>query len=900
MPLKISQDDLIETQWESLETEKVQSILDTGEEGLDSQEAADRQSKFGLNQLPKQKKESELVKFFKQFNNALIYVLLAATVLTAILGHWIDTGVILSVVIINAIIGYIQESKAEKALEGIKQLLSLKSSVIRDGKRGEIPAEELTIGDLVLLGAGDKVPADIRLTEVNNLRVEEAPLTGESKAVSKQVVPVDSDTVLGDRYSMVYTGTTVRQGSAAGIVVAIGGDTELGKINAMLSETKEVTTPLIRKINGLGKRLSVVIILFSLAVMLYGTFVQGLGWAESAMAVIGLAVAAIPEGLPAIMTITLAIGVQEMARRHAIIRNLPSVETLGSVTVICSDKTGTLTKNEMTAKSIYTTAGQYEIEGTGYEPEGRIMQEDEAVDSDDRPELARLLQTAYLSNDAQISEEDGQWQVEGSPTDGALMTLALKADMDKLEAERLSTIPFDSEHKYIATKHRLDQETLLFVSGAPERLLDMAVSQMKPDGSTEDLDADFWKEKIEDGASSGLRMIGLAYCQAPSDDAEQDLTHEDLEGKLTYLGVVGLIDPPSPEAIEAISLAKQSGIRVKMITGDHALVAKAVAREMGISDDGKVISGAEIEEMDDRELEQAAADCDIFARSSPEHKLRLVKALQQNGEICAMTGDGVNDAPALKKADIGIAMGIKGTEVTKEAAAMVLADDNFASIMAAAEEGRRIYDNLRKTLLFLLPVNGAESLVILVAILLGLTLPVTPVQILWINMISAVTMAVSLAFEPAEENVMNKPPRDPETSILGRRLVFRILMVSVLIGGVTFFFFTRLELNPSYTLETARTITVNAIVFGELFYLFNCRRLHQPALGKGFFTNKVTFISVGTMLALQLSFTYMPFMNVLFGTSPLAPVQWLYIIGLGIGVFILVEMEKLLTRKMSA
>lgn len=894
MPLKTSQDDLKKVSWEATEVAKLFTLLQTSEEGLGSKEAAARLSEFGSNKLPDDKRESALVKFLKQFNNALIYVLLAAALLTAVLGHWIDTGVILAVVVINSFIGYIQESKAEKALDSIKHLLSLKSAVIRDGIRTEIAAEDLTIGDLVLLKAGDKVPADMRLLEVNNLRVDEASLTGESEAVAKQVDPVSSGTVLGDRRSMAYTGTTVRQGSGSGVIVAVGTYTELGKINRMLSETKAVTTPLIRKINSFGKSLSVAIIGFALAVLLYGYFVQGFSWAEGALAVIGLAVAAIPEGLPAILTVTLAIGVQAMARRNAIVRNLPSVETLGSVTVICSDKTGTLTKNEMTATRIYTTAGRYDIEGAGYQPKGNIRKNNKSVNAGRQPELERLLQAAYLSNDSQLTEKDGQWQVDGSPTDGALMALALKGGMDSIEAKRLFIIPFDSEYKYIATMNSLGREKMLFVSGAPERLLAMSGSQLNQDGDSEEIDSDFWQEKIEAGASDGLRMLGLAYRQAG--ELKEEFSHDDLKGKLTFLGVAGLIDPPRPEAIEAVRLAGQSGIRVKMITGDHALTARVIASQMGIGDGVKVISGAEIEEMDDKELEKAAAECDVFARTSPEHKLRLVKALQNRGEICAMTGDGVNDAPALKKADIGIAMGIKGTEVTKDAAAMVLADDNFASIIAAVEEGRTIYDNLRKTLLFLLPVNGAESFVILAAIILGLTLPVTPVQILWVNMISAVTMAVSLAFEPTEKNTMNRPPRDPRASMLGIYFAFRVLFVSLLIGGSTFFFFTVLENNPAYNLDTARTIAVNAIVFGELFYLFNCRRLDEPALGGSFFQNKVTFISCGAMLVLQLSFTYLPFMNVLFETSPLAPVHWLYIVALGMGVFILVEIEKKLTK----
>lgn len=893
MDLKLDKEKLRTEKWESISCEDTVELLKTDLNGLSPEEAEKRLEIFGENKLPEAKKDSKLVKFLKQFNNALIYVLIGAAFLTAFLGHWLDTWVILGVVIINSVIGYIQEAKAEKALEKIKHLLSLKASVIRGSEALEVSADKLVVGDIVLLKTGDKIPADMRLFKVNNLRIEEASLTGESEAVGKNPDPVKEGTLLGDRKSMAYTGTTILQGNGKGIVTATGVDTELGKINKMLSETKAIATPLIRKINKFGKNLSVGIIGFALLVMLFGYFVREMDLAETALAVIGLAVAAIPEGLPAILTVTLAIGVQKMARRNAIIRNLPSVETLGSVTVICSDKTGTLTKNEMTASNLYTRAGNFDVTGSGYEPFGEIMQDKKPVEANDIPLLKRMMQSALFCNEASLRKEDDLWKIKGSPTEGALLALAKKTKVPSDDNERVFTIPFDSSFKYMAAIHRIGSENFVFATGAPERLIERSSLQLEKNGETSEIDKTFWEEKIQEGASSGQRMLGLAYRPA---DGITSLEHDDIKD-LTFIGLAGLIDPPRPEAIEAVKEAKKSGINIKMITGDHALTAKMIGLSMGIGDGKKSLTGAELDNMDEIQLREAVKDCDIFARTSPDNKLKLVKALQENGEICAMTGDGVNDAPALKKADIGIAMGIKGTEVTKEAGAMVLADDNFASIISAVEEGRTIYDNLRKTLLFLLPANGAESFVILAAIIMGATLPVTPVQILWINMISAVTMALSLAFEPMEKKTMEMPPRDPKESILGAYFLFRIILVSLLIGASALALFMLLHNRGNYSIELARTIAVNTIVFGELLYLFNCRRLREPALGSSFFKNKVTFVSVGVMIVLQMLLTYMPFMNTLFETQPLRPLHWLYILAFSVAIFIIIEIEKAITKR---
>lgn len=891
----ISTQNIRETSWEAIPADEVLAGLSVSRQGLSAQEAQKRLAAFGENKLPEEKKTGFLQRFLAQFNNALIYVLLAATILTAVMQHWIDTWVILGVVLINAIIGYVQEDKAQKALDSIKHLLSLKATVVRDGRRQEIAAERLVPGDIVQLASGSKVPADMRLIETNNFEVEEASLTGESEAVAKSVDPVEPGTPLGDRLSMAFTGTTVRSGTGMGVVVATASDTELGKINTMLTETETMTTPLIRKINQFGRILSGIIVILSVIIFVFAYLFRDYPVNEIILAVIGLAVAAIPEGLPAILTITLAIGVQRMARRKAIIRRLPSVETLGSVTVICSDKTGTLTRNEMTVKAIYTAEGCYDVEGSGYEPEGRILREEAPVDPLDDTLLHRLLQSAFLCNDAEIvQDEEGQWAVVGAPTEGALKVAALKSGYTGGGATRLADKPFDSQAKYRATLNKIDGEHVLFVNGAPDRLLGMCGEQLVPGGS-QPLDHDFWEERIAAGASEGQRMLGFA-CRVYA-AGKTDILDDDLKSGLTFIGIAGMIDPPRPDAIEAIKVCHAAGINVKMITGDHVLTASNIGRQMGIGDGQTVISGAELEKMTDADMQEAVKACDVFARTSPEHKLRLVSAIQANGDICAMTGDGVNDAPALKKADIGVAMGIKGTEVTKDAAAMVLADDNFASIASAVEEGRTIYDNLRKTLLFMLPTNGAEALVILIAIMLGMALPITPVQILWVNMVTAVTLGLALSFEAMEYSAMQRPPRDPAEGMLGTYFVFRIVFVSLIIGGLTLMVFLKLT-NLGLSVTLAQTIAINTLVAGELFYLFSCRQISSFVFGRGFFKNRVAFISAGLLVLFQIAFTYLPVMNRLFGTQPLTLANWAYPLIGGLAVLVIVETEKLIVRQL--
>lgn len=888
---------LHKTKWHSKSAEDTLSALETSaDKGLNKDEAGKRLDEFGPNKLPEKKQKSALMRFLLQFHNVLIYVLLAAAVVTALMDHWIDTWVILAVVIINAIIGFVQEGKAEQALENLKKMLSLKATVIRNGSRTELSAEELVPGDIVLLESGDKVPADLRIVEARNLKVEESALTGESQPVTKTTDPVDEDSVVGDQKSLAFNSTMITYGRAKGVVIATGEHTEIGKINRMMSEVDEMTTPLLKQIDDFGKKLSLAILLLVAGMFGIGYFLHDYSLSELFMAVIGLAVAAIPEGLPAIMTITLALGVQRMASKNAIIRKLPSVETLGSVTTICSDKTGTLTKNEMTVKTVVTASANYTAEGTGYAPTGKILKEDSETEAVYEGSFKLFIKAVSLCNEAEIEEtENGVWTLKGDPTEGALVTLGKKAAADLTGFKRLDSIPFESDHKFMATLHKPEKESsshIIYLKGAPERVLEMCETALGDDGE-QSLDKSFWLDKIDTIAAKGQRVIAAAMKKIP--DSQSSIEMEDVREGLVFLGLAGMIDPPRPEAIQAVEDCKKAGITVKMITGDHAITASAIGKELGICEEQKAITGSELEKASDDDLRKFVKEYDVFARTSPEHKLRLVKALQENGEIVAMTGDGVNDAPALKRASVGIAMGIKGTEVTKDASEMVLADDNFASIAKAVEEGRTIYDNLRKAILFILPTNGAEAFVIMAAILMGIALPITPVQILWVNMVTAVTLAIALSFEPTEAGVMKRPPRDPKSGILGGYFLWRIAFVSLLIGGITLGLYYYLK-DAGYELEQARTIAINILVAGQVFYLFNCRYLHESGFNRGFFDNKAALIAVGALILLQLVFVYAPFMNTWFGTEPILASYWLWAIGSGFAVFVLVEAEKYIFR----
>ncbi len=863
--------------------------------GLAPSEVEERQSSHGPNRLPEAGRDGPLKRLLLQFHNLLIYVLLAAAVGTAFLQEWIDFAVILGVVVINAMVGYIQEGKAEKALDSIRKMLSADASVTRGGKTRTLPAEELVPGDVIHLQSGDKVPADARLVEVRNLRVEEAALTGESVPVGKETDPVEEKASLGDRKGMVYSGTLVVSGRATAVVVGTGAHTELGRINSMLSGVRGLQTPLLRQIAGFARILTVVILGAGLLTLLFGVFFRDYLWGEMFLAVVGLAVAAIPEGLPAIITITLAIGVQRMARRKAIIRRLPAVETLGSVTRICSDKTGTLTRNEMMAVSVATAEHDYDITGEGYRPEGEIRSAS-GSDAGSDGVLEKIALVSLLCQEAVLEQTGEGWVLHGDPTEGALLAMGGKAGHDgealKQRHPRMDAVPFESEHRFMATLHEGEGgKRFLLVKGAPEVILNHCDRQAKADGSTETLNAGHWREKGDVMARRGERVLALAWqpeCQAKSGDLNADSLPRDL----VFLGLTGIMDPPREEAVNAVAECHGGGIRVTMITGDHATTAVSIAQKLGIGDGKTVQTGVELEEMSDDELRTVCADVDVFARSSPEHKLRLVRAMQAEGHILAMTGDGVNDAPALKQADVGVAMGIKGTEVSKEASEMVLADDNFASITAAVREGRTVYDNIQKALLFILPTNGAQALTIMAAVLFGMVLPITPPQILWVNMVTAVTLALALAFEPMEPDVMRRPPRRVNRPLLNAFGVWRVGFVSILLLGMTFGFFFWMQ-QQGAGVELSRTAAVNALIVGQVFYLLNSRFLLRSSLSFRDLTgNPVVLLAIGVILFLQLLFTYFGPMQILFRTEPLPPLLWLWIGIGGLVVFLIVELEK--------
>jgi len=892
--------------------EEVLSALDASQKGFSREEAEKRLEHYGRNTLPKQKQQHPFIKFLSHFHNPLIYVLIVAAAGTALLGHWIDTWIIAAVVVINAVIGYVQEGKAEKALQAVEGMLSLHARVIRDGDLRQIDASRLVPGDIVLLSAGDKVPADLRLLEAQNLKVNEASLTGESEPVEKQTDPVDAHASLGDRTCMAYSGTLVSSGQGKAVVCATGRRTEIGKINKMLSEVEALATPLLRQVSKFSLKLTAVILAIGAATLLIGLFAAGMEPVELFLAVVGIAVASIPEGLPAIMTVTLAIGVQRMARRKAVIRKLPGVETLGSVTVICSDKTGTLTKSEMTVTTLSMPERSYTISGTGYAPEGEFRREDthESVSPETDAPLRHLLAAGVLCNDARLRDTSEGWIVEGNPTEGALLSAAGKAEIWAHDLHRrlprVAVLPFSSEYKFMATGHTLKEGSLpltekmdavLYLKGAPEVLFERCTHELTPAGEIRDFSRDFWDDEAQRLARQGQRVLAFARRELP-EHSSSSLQPEDAGRELTFLGIAGIIDPPREEAIRSVKLCRDAGIRVKMITGDHGLTASSIAQQLGIGGGEAAVTGNDLDKLSDEELLETVKRSDVFARVTPGHKLRLVSALQNNKETVAMTGDGVNDAPALKQADIGIAMGIKGTEAAKEASEMVLTDDNFASIANAVEEGRTVYDNLKKSLLFILPTNGGEALIIITAILFGFALPITPAQILWVNMVTAVTLALALAFEPMETDVMKRPPRDPGESLVPGTLLVRILFVSLLLMAASFGLFVWAR-ETGGDLALARTLSVNMLVFGEIVYLFNSRLITSASLSRrGIRATKHVWAAVLGVLVLQILFTYLPVLNRIFDTAGISGFHWVLIIGCALLLFLFVEGEKAFYRNL--
>jgi magnesium-transporting ATPase (P-type) len=866
--------------------------------GLEANEAAKSLQKYGPNRLPEGKKRGPLMRFLSQFNNILVYVLLGAGFTKLMLNLWVDAAIIFGVVILNALLGFFQEGKAEKALESIRNMLSAEARTLRGGETRMIPAEQLVPGDIVLLESGDKIPADLRLIDAKNLRTEEAALTGESVPADKSTEAVSANATVGDRECMAFSGTMVVSGRAAGVVVATGSESELGRINALLAGVSALETPLLRQIKTFGYAITAVIAVVGALVFAYGKWVKGMDFVELFQAVVGIAVSVIPEGLPAIITITLAIGVQRMAQRNAIIRRLPAVETLGSVSRICSDKTGTLTLMEMMVVSAVTADSTYQITGDGYAPEGEVKKDGKPAGKQSVLDL--MGRVSVLGNDAELFEEDGAWKVEGDPTEGALYPFATKLGMDRQTEQaaspRIDAIPFESEHKFRATLHKsADGKELLFVKGAPEVILDHCDRQQTADSEARPIDRAYFMSASDKLAGQGERVLALAWLESPAVKSGS-LTAADLPRNLVLLGLIGLLDPPRKEAVEAVHECHGGGIRVTMITGDHKITAAAIAKMLGIGDGKTAITGAEIEEMNEATLQEKVRNVDVFARASPEHKLRLVKAIQANKQIVAMTGDGVNDAPALKKADIGVAMGIKGTEVTKEAAGMVLADDNFASITAAVKEGRTVYNNIEKAILFMLPTNVAQALVIMVAIFLGFTMPITAPQVLWVNMVTSVALGLVISFEPHELDVMNRPPRAVDRPILTGFGIWRVVFVGLALLAVTLCAFFWMK-SQGASDQLARTVAVNMITIGQVFYLLNSRYLLDSSLSlKAHLGNRYLPLGIGAVVILQLLFTYLPPLQRLFDNEAIPLWVWPWLFVGGLVFFLVVEAEKLVIR----
>ncbi len=867
-------------------------------QGLSEAEARQRLSSYGPNLLPHADSAGAVVRFARQFHNPLVYVLLAAGGVTVALNEVVEAAVIFGVVLVNAVVGFVQESKAEAALDALRSMVRTTARVRRDGEVWAVDSEELVPGDVVLVEAGDKVPADVRILELTELRVDESALTGESAPVTKDEVALPADTPVADRRNMVYSGTLVTGGSGAGVVVATGGETELGEIHRLVGAAEPLATPLTRRLARFSRVLTVVILALAAVTFAVG-MARGEPAADMFTASVALAVGAIPEGLPAAVTITLAIGVARMARRRAVVRRLPVVETLGSTTVICTDKTGTLTENQMTVQAVWTLRGQYAVTGVGYDPTGSVTGPDgRAADLAEDLALLHCLQAGALCNDAvHRSEEDDRWTIVGDPTEGALLVAAVKGGLDPTDQARslprVGTIPFSSERQFMATIHQSDGEESLLVlaKGSAERILGRCSHALGAEGTPEPLDAARVLGEAAQLAAGGLRVLATATGSVPRD---RDLDDEpDLTG-LTFTGLQAMLDPPRPAAIGAVASCHTAGVVVKMITGDHAATAAAIAREVGIldtSEDAAVVTGQDLDRLPASDIDAAIDRALVFARVSPEQKLRLVDSMQGQRHVVAMTGDGVNDAPALRQADIGVAMGRSGTDVAKEAADMVLTDDDFATIEAAVEEGRGVFDNLTKFIVWTLPTNIGEGMVILVAIALGTALPILPVQILWINMTTAVLLGLMLAFEPKEAGIMSRPPRDPQQPLLTRTLVVRILLVSAVLVGAALWIY-EWELGRGAGQAEARTAAVNLFVTVEALYLVACRSLTRSVWAIGPLRNRWVLGGLAAQAVAQLALTYLPAMNRLFATAPIGADVWARILGLGLLASAVVAVHK--------
>lgn len=863
------------------------------EDGLSRRQVQQSIETYGLNTI-ETKTTPKWVLFVRQFNNMIIYILLFSAVLTLLMGHISDAIIIAIVVLVNALIGYYQEVSASNALEKIKAMISQQATVYREGKRKDLPASEVVVGDVVFLEAGDNVPADLRIVEADNLRIQEAALTGESDSVEKIIEALEeSDIALAERVNMAYASTTVTSGSGSGIgiVVAVGERTEIGQISSQVSNTESRQTPLMREIDDLGKGITYVIMGVAVALFIFSLIAETYSLSALSLAVVTMIVGSIPEGLPATTSVVLAMGASDMAKnKQTIVKTLPAVETLGSVDVIATDKTGTLTKNEMTVKDIIIGKHKYVVSGDGYNPEGDIQlvgATEISDDSDDLMEskLQRFLEIGFEANDTVLIEEDGVWSINGEPTDGSFLTAYYK----KFEFpncpdyKEIAMLPFDSDYRYMAklVENRAGQR-FVFIKGSPDKLFPMAQT------FDDRFEISYWQEQVTHLSKEGKRVVAVGFKEL---DAETEvLDHELLAEGIEMLGIAGIIDPPREEVIQALKEMRQAGVEVKMITGDHPLTAKAIGQKFGLADDIHAVTGAQMDIMSEEEFSQAVLHNQIFARMTPKNKLNIVKALQANGKVTAMTGDGVNDAPALKRADIGVAMGIEGTDVAKDSADMILADDNFGTMSVAISEGRRIYDNIRKSILFLLPTSFAEGLIIAFTILMQRDMPLQATQLLWINMVSAITIQFAFIFEPAESGIMKRKPRRTENGLLAKHDIWQMAYVSVLVAVISLLT-NEWILAQGVSQVVASTLMINVVVFSKIFYLFNIRT-SDFALSKSLFTNPKAFLIIGIMILLQLVLTYMPFMQGVFDTASLSWEAWIVTILSSSSILIITEIDK--------
>jgi Ca2+-transporting ATPase len=922
--------------------------------GLTSAEAASRRAREGANVISTRRGRPWWVRALLQFHAPLVYILLVACVVTLLLEDYVDSAVIFAVVLVNAVIGYVQETRAVKAIDALSRAMKIEATVLRDGQRLRVDAADLVRGDVVFIEPGDKVPADLRLLTERELRVDESMLTGESKAVAKRTDVLDADAVLAERTNLAFAGSLVVRGTGTGVVIETGDRTEVGRISEMIAHADDLATPLTRKIAQFSTLLLWLVLGVAAATFVVG-LLRGYAWVDMFKASVALAVGAIPEGLPAAVTIMLAVGVAQMARRRAIIRKLPAVEALGSTTVICSDKTGTLTQNQMTVRAAWCAGLEFEFTGIGYDPAGEVRLGATPVRGSEQPVLRELLVCGVLCNDSSLRRESvdestpreagrAGWSISGDPTEAALIVAARKLGVDgetltqdalAREFPRLDAIPFESDRQYMATLHAVGERgRVVYVKGSVERVLAMCTHALGADGRTiEPLDRDAVLAHTAALARRGLRVLAFARRRVP--DSTDDLTHPMVEHAaadttdpahaMVFLGVQGMLDPPREEAIRAVAACQRAGVRVKMITGDHAATAATIAGMLGIdgvrgNDEGTpsvlatspagradaatpastppVLTGAEMAAIPDESLAGVAERTNVFARMTPEQKLRLVKALQSRGHIVAMTGDGVNDAPALRQADIGVAMGITGTEAAKDAADMVLADDNFATIEAAIEEGRGVYANLTKFIVWTLPTNGGEALVILAAIVLGWPLPILPVQALYINMITAILLGMPLIFEKKDHDVMLRPPRDPKRPLFTFEMLMRTGLVSILLAGGAMAMF-HWELARGSSEATARAAAVAVIVIGKIPYLFSARALVRPAWSIPVFSNMLLWAGIGTMLVVQYAFAHLEVINRLFHSAPMDASSWGGVFLVALAVLVIVEAEKAIRRALT-